>query len=227
VQTYLERDVRSLKAVKDLSTFRRFLTLLATRTGQLLNKTDLAAPLGVSVPTLTEWISVLEATGHILLVPPFYENLGKRLVKSPKLYWMDSGLVCFLLGIETERQLQRSPFLGPIFETFLAAEIVKNQLNSGRSKELYFFRDHQGLEVDFMTAGAGGRLCLVEAKWTKTIQPRLAGPLRKLKKTLGERTADALIVHPAAASGPRLASVAPGVRAVTLEEFLQGFPDKV
>jgi hypothetical protein len=227
VQTYLERDVRSLKAVKDLSTFRRFLTLLATRTGQLLNKTDLAAPLGVSVPTLTEWISVLEATGHVLLVPPFYENLGKRLVKSPKLYWMDSGLVCFLLGIETERQLQRSPFLGPIFETFLAAEIVKNQINSGRSRELYFFRDHQGLEVDFMTVGTGGRLCLVEAKWTKTIQPRLAGPLRKLKKTLGERKVDALIVHPAAVSEPRLTSVAPGVRAVTVEDFLQSFPGKI
>jgi hypothetical protein len=126
VQTYLERDVRSIQAVKDLPTFRRFLTLLASRNGQVLNKTDLASPLGVSVPTISQWVGVLETTGHILLVPPFFENFGKRLIKSPKLYWLDSGLACFLLGIETKRELERSPFLGSIFEGFVASEIIKN-----------------------------------------------------------------------------------------------------
>ena len=126
LQTYLERDVRSLLSVRDLATFRRFIALLATRHGRLLNKTDLAAPLGVSVPTISEWLDVLETTGHLLLVPPFFENLGKRLIKSPKLYWVDSGLVCFLLGLESRAALERSPFMGPVFEGFVASEMVKN-----------------------------------------------------------------------------------------------------
>lgn len=99
IQTYLERDVCSLLQVRDLATFRRFLALLAARNGQLLNKTNLAAPLGVLVPTITSWLAVLEITGHVLLVPPYFENLGKRLVKSPKLCWVDPGLLCALLGL--------------------------------------------------------------------------------------------------------------------------------
>ncbi len=101
LQTYLERDVRAVTAVKDLATFRRFLALLASRHGQVLNKTDLAAPLGVSVPTITQWLGVLETTAQILIVSPFYENLGKRLIKSPKLYFADSRLACHLLGIDS------------------------------------------------------------------------------------------------------------------------------
>src|SRR3990170_1082008 len=96
LQTYLERDVRAVTAVKDLATFRRFLAVLASRHGQVLNRTDLAAPLGVSVPTITQWLAVLETTAQILIVPPFYENLGKRLIKSPKVYLADSGLACHL-----------------------------------------------------------------------------------------------------------------------------------
>jgi hypothetical protein len=92
------------------ATFRRFLSLLASRNGQILNRSDLAAPLGISVPTISEWLRILETTGQILLVPPYFENFGKRLIKSPKVYWVDSGLVCFLLGIETEKQLEQSPF---------------------------------------------------------------------------------------------------------------------
>jgi predicted AAA+ superfamily ATPase len=116
LQTYLERDVRSISAIQDLATFRRFLSLVATRHGQVLNKSDLAAPLGMSVPGIGRWIDILEATAQILIVPPWFENLGKRLIKSPKLYIADSGLACHLLGIETEAELEKSPFLGPIFE---------------------------------------------------------------------------------------------------------------
>jgi predicted AAA+ superfamily ATPase len=150
IQTYLERDVRAMSAIRDLATFRRFLSLLASRGGQMLNKTDLAAPLGVSVPTISAWLSILETTGQILLLPPFYESFGKRLVKSPKLYFVDSGLACHLLGISSERELARSPFFGPLFEGFVASEIVKQQLNAGERRALYYFRDHQGLEVDFV-----------------------------------------------------------------------------
>jgi len=150
LQTYLERDVRQVTAVRDLATFRRFLAVLASRHGQMLNKTELAAPLGVSVPTITHWLSVLETTAQVLVIPPFYENLGKRLLKSPKVYLADSGLACHLLGIDTERELRKSPFAGALFEGFVAAEIVKSQINAGRRRELYYFRDEQGLEVDIV-----------------------------------------------------------------------------
>ena len=109
IQTYLERDVRAINSIRDLATFRRFLSLLASRCGQILNRTDLAAPLGVTVPTISEWVSILEITSQIILVPPFYENF-KRVIKSPKLYFFDSGLVCHYpvrnnapLGFESQR----------------------------------------------------------------------------------------------------------------------------
>src|SRR5438132_9159979 len=144
VQTYLERDVRAISAIRDLATFRRFLALLATRCGQILNRTDLAAPLGVSVPTVSQWLGIMEVTAQIILIPPFFENFGKRLVKSPKLYFVDSGLVCHLLGLESERELGRSPFLGALFEGFVASEILKHQVGTGRARQLYYFRDQQG-----------------------------------------------------------------------------------
>ena len=125
LQTYLERDVRSITSVRDLAVFRRFLSLLASRHGQMLNRVDLAAPLGVSVPTISEWLRILEITSQVILVPPYFENFGKRLVKSPKVYWGDAGLACHLLGIQSQAELERSPFLGPIFEGFVAAEILK------------------------------------------------------------------------------------------------------
>jgi predicted AAA+ superfamily ATPase len=135
LQTYLERDVRAITNVRDLITFRRFLALLASRHGQVLNKTDLAAPLGVSVPTIAEWLRILESTGEIIVVPPYFENFGKRLIKSPKVYWGDSGLACHLLGIRSAAELERSPFLGPLFEGFVASEILKGQTNQGLRKD--------------------------------------------------------------------------------------------
>src|SRR6202790_5522177 len=105
LQTYLERDVRAITNVRDLATFRRFLALLASRHGQILNKTDLAAPLGVSVPTISEWLHILEMTGQVIIVPPYFENLGKRLIKSPKVFWGDPGFACYLLGIASEAHL--------------------------------------------------------------------------------------------------------------------------
>jgi predicted AAA+ superfamily ATPase len=184
VQTYLERDVRAVTAVRDLATFRRFLGLLASRHGQLLNKTDLAAPLGVSVPTISQWLGVLEVTGQVLVVPPYFDNLGKRLVKSPKIYFADSGLACHLLGIEGRRQLERSPFRGAIFEGFIAAEIVKAQQNAGRRREIYHFRDQQGLEVDFLVPLPRGPL-LVECKASATVTPSAAGSLLKIATAFG------------------------------------------
>ncbi|MBI4596282.1 MAG: ATP-binding protein [Candidatus Tectomicrobia bacterium] len=180
VQTYLERDVRSVSAIRDLATFRRFMSLVVSRCGQILNRTDLAAPLGVSVPTVSEWLNILEITGQVLLIPPFFENFGKRLIKSPKLYFVDSGLVCHLLGIESEKMLNNSPFLGPVFEGFVASEIIKQQIGSGRPRALYYFRDQQGLEVDFIVPSGHQQLLFIEAKASRTVTPAMADPLERL-----------------------------------------------
>ncbi len=225
LQTYLERDVRAVTAVKDLATFRRFLALLASRHGQILNKTDFAAPLGVSVPTIAQWLGVLETTAQLLIVPPFYENLGKRLIKSPKVYLADSGLACHLLGIETAAELERSPFLGALFEGFIAAEITKGQVNAGRRRELYYFRDEQGLEVDFLLPGRGGSVALVECKAGRTVTPAMAAPMQRLAAVLKRKRATAadtpmFLVHREPKAGTPTQAVAPGVRALPWRSFL-------
>lgn len=223
VQTYLERDVRAVTMVRDLSTFRRFLSLLATRHGQLLNRTHLAGPLGVSVPTITHWLSVLETTALIHVVPPFYENLGKRLVKSPKVYIADSGLACHLLGIESAAELARSPFLGALYEGFVAAEIVKAQVHAGRRRELYHFRDEQGLEVDFVVPGRDRRLSLVECKAGRTVTPAMAAPLQRLGRSVapGGGPVRLFLVHQAPRAGVATSAVAPGVRALSTQQFIE------
>src|SRR5271165_2524572 len=220
LQTYLERDVRAITNVRDLVTFRRFLALVASRHGQMLNKTDLAAPLGVSVPTIGEWLQVLEATGQVILVPPYFENLGKRLIKSPKVYWSDSGLACYLLGLTSAAELERSPFLGALFEGFVAAEILKSQTNRGMRKELYYFRDQQGLEVDFLVPGRNARLWLVEAKATKTVRPAMASPLFSLRRSLPQRSTRLIVVHRKSPSQPATAALAPGAEALDVDRFV-------
>lgn len=220
LQTYIERDVRAITVVRDLAVFRRFLSLLASRHGQTLNRVDLAAPLGVSVPTISEWLRILEITGQVILVPPYFENFGKRLVKSPKVYWGDAGLACHLLGIQSQAELERSPFLGPIFEGFVAAEILKSQVNRGRRKELYSFRDQQGLEVDFLVPRPNARFWAVEVKASKTVQTSMAGPLMKLSRAAGNRAARRVVVHRKARMQTELSALAPGVEALTLEQFV-------
>lgn len=214
IQTYLERDVRAIIAIKDLATFRRFLALLAVRVGQVLNKTALAGPLGVSVPTVSQWLGVLEITAQIILVPPFYENFGKRITKSPKLYFADSGLAAHLLGIESEEALRRSPFLGPLFEGLVAAEIVKQQIHAGRARALYHFRDRQGLEVDFVVPRGENRLALIEAKATQTPAPGMAKPLLQLMRAVESYEVTAHIVHQPTRAAVPGSGLAPEVRAI-------------
>jgi len=227
VQTYLERDVRTITNVRDLVTFRRFLSLLASRHGQILNKTDLAAPLGVSVPTIGAWLHVLEMTGQIILVAPYFENFGKRLIKSPKVYWEDSGLACHLLGITSQSELERSPFLGAIFEGFVAAEILKSQTNLGGRKELYYFRDQQGLEVDFLVPRGNGEVWLVEAKATQTPRPAMAGPLLSLAHSLPKRGGRQILVHRKSRSAVVTSALAPGVQALDVEQFVAALREGV
>ena len=215
VQTYLERDVRAVASIRDLATFRRFMALLASRCGQMLNKTALAAPLGVSVPTLTQWLSILEVTGQIILTPPYYENFGKRIVKTPKVYFVDSGLAAALLGIRNDEDLAVSPFRGPLFEGLVASEIVKHRLNRGQERGQYIFRDRQGLEVDFVVDEGNRRLLLVEAKATRTPMPDDGRSLTRLATAMGNSAMTrAVVVHAGTADRAAPMPLCPGVRAV-------------
>jgi len=170
LSTYLERDVRQISQVADLSVFEHFLQLCAGRCGQLLNSSGLSNELGITHPTVRKWISILEASHVVKLLQPWDANLGKRLVKSPKLYFIDTGLACHLLGIEAADQVKTHPLRGALFENLIVAEALKQRFHSGRSDNLYFFRDHQGHEVDLLLETAGA--CdTCEIKAARTIHP--------------------------------------------------------
>lgn len=215
IQTYLERDIRAISSIRDLGTFRRFMGLLASRCGQMLNKTDLASPLGVSVPTIGQWLSILEITGQILLIPPFYENFGKRLVKSPKLYFTDTGLAGHLLGIQSPEMLATSPFRGALFESWTASEIVKHRLHRGKDKALYYFRDRQGLELDFVLDSGNRRLTLMEAKATQTPRPEDAKVFHRLTPGIENYSIRAFLVYDAGRAHEPL-PLSPGIGAIDI-----------
>ncbi len=163
VDTYLERDLRQMLAVRDLSTFRRFLRLGAGRTGQLLNLADLARDAGVSPKTAQNWLSILEASFVVHLLAPYHGNFSKRMVKSPKLYFLDTGLAAFLIGIQEKSQLEVHPLRGELFESWVVSELLKSRLNRGLSSNLYFWRDSHGNEVDLLVEHAN-RIDAVEVK---------------------------------------------------------------
>ena len=149
-ETYVQRDLRELVAVRDLRQFERFVRLCATRTGQLLNQHSLAADAGVSPKTVAAWLSVLEASFIVFLLPPFYANIGRRLVKSPKFYFYDVGLAAFLLGIESPVHVAAHPLRGALFETLVVTEVLKWRFNRGQVNNLNFYRDSNGNEVDIV-----------------------------------------------------------------------------
>jgi hypothetical protein len=163
VSTYLERDVRQILNVTSLRDFERFLRLVAARSGGMLNKSDLARDVGVSVKAVGDWLSVLQASGQIVLLEPWFANIAKRMVKTPKVYLRDSGLLCFLLNL-TEESLGASPFAGAVWETFVFSELRKLNAVAERPVNFWYYRDQRAREVDFILE-AGGRLSFVEAKW--------------------------------------------------------------
>lgn len=177
MQTYVERDVRALIQLRDLDLFQRFLALLAGRVGQLVNHTALSADTGVSRTTVREWMSVLKASFVLLELPPFFGNIRKRLVKSPKVYFTDPGLVSFLLGIHQPEQAARDPLRGGLYENLVICDIVKGALNRGIRPEIYFYRDSQGNEVDLLIR-EGGCLIPVEMKSAQTFSPAFLKALR-------------------------------------------------
>jgi len=168
--TYVERDLRQLAAVHDLQRFERFVRLCAGRTGQLLNLNSLGNDAGVSHVTARAWVDLLQTSYIVHLLPPWFTNSGKRLVKAPKLYFYDVGLACWLLGLRTPEQVTRDPLWGSLFENFIIMEAMKDRLNAGESVEMYFYRDSEGNEVDLLLP-AGGKMHAIEIKAGATVNP--------------------------------------------------------
>ncbi len=182
VATYLERDVRQILNVGSLRDFERFLRLLAIRSGGLLNKSDLARDTGISVKAAGDWVSVLEASGQLVLLEPWFENLGKRGVKTPKIYLRDAGLLAFLLGLDAA-SLPASPLRGAVWETFVVGEIRKGIPLATESGRLWFYRDQGGREVDLLLE-RGGSLDLIEVKWAENPGEADAASLNAIEKAL-------------------------------------------
>lgn len=194
IQTYLERDVRQLTNVQDLRTFQLFLRMCAARTGQLLNLSSLGADAGISQPTARAWISILEASYILHLVPPHHANFEKRLVKTPKLYFHDPGLAASLLDIESPKVLETHPQRGPLFETWVVSELLKARFNQGLSSNLSFWRDRSGHEVDLLVS-RDGKVLPVEVKSGRTINLDFFQGLTKWKALAGEAAGTAWLVY--------------------------------
>lgn len=194
LQTYLERDVRTLKNVGDLSLFVRFMRLCAGRIGQPLNLSNLATDAGVAVNTVKAWVSVLEASYILFLLPPYHDNFNKRLTKSPKMYFFDTGLVCYLLGISDSGQLDTHHYYGHIFENYLIAELYKKRTNLGKRPAFWFWRDHKGNEIDLLIE-EDGQTKAVEIKSSQTFNPRLLAGLITWQKMSGYTPARQYLVY--------------------------------
>ena len=194
LQTYLERDVRALMSIRDLGRFQTFLRLLAGRIGQVLNLTSLGNDAGVSSTTIRSWIEVLKASFVIYELKPFFENVGKRVIKSPKIYFTDTGLACFLLGIHRVEQVERDPLRGGIYENLIIAEVLKKKLNHGRTPDLYFFRDSHGSEIDLVVP-EGRLLHPVEIKSAMTFSPEFLKGIRSFSNSVGDRLGQALVIY--------------------------------
>lgn len=181
VSTYVERDVRNIKSITDISRFQTFIGLLAARAGQLLNISEVAKECGISQPTAKDWISILESTYLIYLLKPFHNNLSKRLIKSPKIYFIDTGILCYLTGIANEEQLLRSPQRGNIFENMVIMEYRKQYSLNPQYSQFYFYRTTTGVEVDLIIQ-TGPKLSAYEIKFAETLSKEMAHPLSLFKQ---------------------------------------------
>lgn len=193
--TYVERDLRQLINIKDLTRFHHFIRLCAGRIGTECNAAQLSVEVGVSLPTIQSWMSILEASYVIYRLQPYYANIGKRLTKTPKLYFYDTGLACWLLGIHSEEQLSTHPLRGNLFENMVINDMQKHYLNKGESPNLYFYRDQRQHEVDVLRLDAGGNIHAFEIKAGKTYRSDYFDGLHYLKKALGDVLQSTTVVY--------------------------------
>ncbi len=194
LQTYIDRDVSQLTKVQDLRRFRNFVSLCAARTGQLLNISALANATGISQPTAKSWLTVLERSFIIFLLPPYFENFSKRVVKSPKLYFFDPGLAAFLLGLRTLEDLTDRTLAGALFETLIISNIIKQNHHTYQLREYWFWRDAAGHEIDLLTQ-RGGRFDIFEVKAARTLKPRLFKGLQDFAKISQGRVQSQTLIY--------------------------------
>jgi predicted AAA+ superfamily ATPase len=220
LQTYLERDVRTIHNVGVLREFQQFMRLLAARCSQIMNLSSFAGDLGVSVNTIKHWLSILEASRVVYVLPPYYRNLGKRVTKSPKAYFLDIGLVCYLTGIRTPEQLFGGPLGGALFENFVVQETVKHFFNKGERPDLFYLRTHNGVEVDLLVE-RNQKLLPFEIKLTRTPNAGMAAPMERFREIF-----DGLAIGPGkviclAEDGMALSR---NVSVAGLDSYLAGLP---
>lgn len=194
VKTYLEKDVRDLLQIQNQLQFARFMKLCAARVGSLFNASEVANEVGVDSKTITRWLSVLQASYLVTLLPPYFQNVSKRLVKTPKLYFNDPGLACYLLDIETKTQLDRDKMRGAIFENYVVMEVVKHRLNQGREGGVYFYRDSNQNEVDILLKQEG-ELTAIEVKSSMTYSASFEKSLKKIDQWMEEPVKQKVIVY--------------------------------
>jgi len=212
-QTYVEKDVRQLIQLKDVSLFEKFIKLLAGRVGQIINYQSLSNDVGVGAPTIKQWLSILEASFIIFKLPPYYKNFGKRVIKSPKYYFTEIGLLAYLLGIEKNTQVSRDPLVGNIFENLAVIEVLKSRYNQGRNAELYYFRDSNGNEIDLLCKTGDG-LVGVEIKSASTWNSSFSKSLTNFSES-NEKLAGRIVVY----SGSRI-DLSSGVQVRSYKDFV-------
>lgn len=193
VATYIQRDVRQILNIKDLSLFQRFLTMVASRVSNMFVASSIAAELGVDYKTIQAWMSILETSYTAFELQPFYKNIGKRLTKTPKVYFYDTGLVCYLLGIENAQQLSHHPLRGAIFENMVVCELLKDCYNNARKNNLSFYRD-KSHEVDVIQEEAQG-VRAIEIKSAERFHPDFTKTLKHLQSLLGEELLSSKVVY--------------------------------
>lgn len=194
IKTYLDKDIRDLLQIKNMMQFHTFVKLCAGRIGSLFKASELANEVGVSSHTITSWLSVLQASYIIYLLPPYFENTRKRLVKTPKLYFSDTGLACHLLGIESPEQLVRDKMRGALFENFIIIEALKKRYNIGKESNLYFYRDSSQNEVDLIMQTGNG-LTAVEIKSSMTYHNDFEKSLRKIDTWINEKVINKAVIY--------------------------------
>lgn len=214
IQTYLERDVRALRQVGDLTQYQNFLRVLAARSAQLLNLSNVARDLGVAVNTIKAWLSILEATYQVIVLRPFYANIGKRLVKSPKVYFSDVGTLCHLVGLKDPNHAASGPMGGAIMETAVLSEIIRTLTHRGIDPRVYFWRTQTGTEVDFVVETGAG-LVPIEVKLSATPRPAMAASISTFQDDLKERTGLGFVIHP----GDIRLPLGPAVTAVPFDDL--------
>ena len=214
IQTYLERDVRSIRQIGDLTQYQNFLRVLAARNAQLVNLSDVARDLGVVVNTIKAWLSVLEATYQVIVLRPYFANVGKRLVKTPKVYFSDVGTLCYLAGLKDPEHAASGPMGGPIMETAVLSEIVRTLTHRGIDPRVYFWRTMAGTEVDFVVETGAG-LIPIEVKLSATPRPAMGDAIRTFQGDMKSAAMPGYVVHP----GDIRLPLGPGVTALPFADL--------